>query len=85
MEYADVVAVVGLHFGNVVRDLRVEPELAFENVAERERRCGADLREAGDVENRIRGSVVGYDARRAVGQDEPRDRLVEYTFGLRAL
>ena len=81
MEHADIVAVVGLQLGNEFRHPVVKVQFAFEYVAERKRRRGADLREARDIENRICGRVVGYDVRRAIGQNEPRDRLAEYSGG----
>ena len=58
-------------------------QLALQNVAERKRGCGADLREACNVENRVFGRVERDQARAAVGQYESRDRLVEHPGGFR--
>lgn len=81
---AHVIAVICLQFRNVVCDAVVNGEFPFQNVTQRKRRGGANFCERGDVENGIFGRVECDDARGAVGQNEPRDRLAEYAFRLGA-
>ena len=76
----NLVAVVCLEFRDEVDDFCVNRKLAFENVSQCKCRGRADLRERGDVKNRIFGGVQCDGVACAVREQVADNGLVKYIF-----